>query len=123
MTTIKNFEELAVWNMAREITNLIYDDFRNCHDFGFRDQITRAGISIMNNISEGFCRNTDSEFRHFLSISKGSGGEIKSMYYIAEDQKYIEQNVALERRKRIQKLINSTGTFMKYLKPDTSKKN
>jgi four helix bundle protein len=76
----------------------------------------------MNNISEGFCRNTDSEFRHFLSISQGSGGEIKSMYYIAEDQKYLEQNVAAERREKIQKLINSIGTFMKYLKSGHSTK-
>jgi four helix bundle protein len=88
MGTIKDFEDLEMWKMARELVNLINSDFRDCHDYGFRDQITRAGISIMNNICEGFCRNSDAEFRHFLNISKGSSGEVKYMYYIAEDQNY-----------------------------------
>lgn len=120
MGTIKDFEELAVWKMSRELVNLIYSDFRNCRDFGFKDQISRAGISIMNNISEGFCRNSDAEFRHFLNISKGSTGEVKSMYYIAEDQKYIESKSAEERRNKSQRLINSIGALMKYLKPTKS---
>jgi four helix bundle protein len=116
MGTIKNFEDLEVWKLSRELVNLIYSDFRKCRDFTFRDQITRAGISSMNNISEGFCRNSDTEFRHFLNISKGSAGEIKSMYYIAEDQKYITSEVAAARRILTQKLINGNSSFMKYLK-------
>jgi len=117
MGTIKNFEELAVWKMSREIVNLIYADFKACRDFGFRDQITRAGISIMNNISEGFCRSSDAEFKQFLNISKGSAGEIKSMYYIAEDQLYISTDLALLRRNKTQQLINSISSFINYLKP------
>ncbi len=115
MGTIKNFEELEIWKMSREIVNLAYSDFKNCRDFGFKDQITRAGISIMNNISEGFCRNSDKEFRQFLNISKGSSGEIKSMYYIAEDQKYVEMETSIDRRNKIQGLINRTSSLMKYL--------
>ena len=120
MGTIKNFEDLAVWKMSREIVNLIYSDFRNCRDFGFRDQITRAGVSIMNNISEGFCRNSDAEFKQFLNISKGSAGEVKSMYYIAEDQNYVNSEEASERRNRSQQLINSISSFIKYLKSSKS---
>ena len=116
MTTIKNFEELEIWKMARELVNLIYSDFSECRDFGFRDQITRAGISIMNNICEGFCRGGDAEFRQFLKISKGSSGEVKNMYYIAEDQGYVTIDVASDRRNRTQRLINSSGSFIKYLK-------
>lgn len=116
MGTIKNFEELAVWKMAREIVNMVYSDFRNCRDFGFRDQITRAGISIMNNIGEGFCRNSDAEFKQFLNISKGSAGEVKSMYYIAEDLNYITNEEALKRRDKSQQLINSISKFIQYLK-------
>lgn len=116
MTTIKNFEELEIWKMARELVNLVYSDFRECRDFGFRDQITRAGISIMNNISEGFCRGGDPEFKQFLKISKGSTGEVKNMYYIAEDQGYVNQETAVDRRNRAQRLINSSGNFIKYLK-------
>jgi four helix bundle protein len=117
MSTIRNFEEIEIWKMSRLLVNGVYSDFRNCSDFGFKDQITRAGISIMNNISEGFCRGGDTEFRRFLKISKGSAGEVKSMYYIAEDQGYINQQTADERRNNSQRLINSISSFIKYLDP------
>jgi four helix bundle protein len=102
--------------MSRELVNLIYSDYRKCRDFSFKDQISRAGISVMNNISEGFCRNSDAEFRQFLNISKGSSGEVKSMYYISEDQEYVSAEIAHDRRIKAQKLINGISSFMKYLK-------
>lgn len=116
MGTIKNFEELEIWILARELVNLIYSDFKNCKDFTFKNQITGAGISIMNNISEGFCRNTDREFCQFLNVSKGSSAEVKNMYYIAEDQKYALPNIAIDRRKRCQKIMNGSSSLMKYLR-------
>jgi four helix bundle protein len=116
MGTIKDFEELEIWILARELVNLIYSDFKNCKDFTFKNQICSAGISVMNNISEGFCRSTDAEFRQFLNVSKGSGGEVKSMYYIAEDQKHVVSDIALDRRKRCQKIMNGCGSLMKYLR-------
>lgn len=116
MGTIKNFEDLEVWKMARQLVNYIYNDFRRCKDFTFKNQITSCGISSMNNISEGFCRNSDAEFRQFLNIAKGSSGEIKNMYYIAEDQCYVTPEIAIDRRNKTQRLINSLSTFMKYLK-------
>jgi four helix bundle protein len=117
MGTIKNFEDLDLWKIARELVNLIYSDFAKCKDFTFRNQITGAGISIMNNICEGFCRKSDAEFRQFLNISKGSSGEVKNMYYIAEDQRYVDKKTASDRRDKCQKLMNSLGGFMKYLNP------
>jgi len=116
MSTIKNLEDLDLWKNARELVNLIYQDFSKCKDIVFRNQITKAGISIMNNISEGFCRSSDNEFRQFLNIAKGSSGEVKNMYYIAEDQNYINPAPASDRRIRYQRLMNSLGGFMKYLK-------
>lgn len=116
MGTIKNFEDLDVWKLSRELVKQVYSDFIKCRDFTFRDQITRAGISTMNNISEGFCRNSDTEFRHFLNISNGSAGEVKSMYYIAEDLNYISGETAIERRNVAQRLINGNISLMKYLK-------
>jgi four helix bundle protein len=116
MSTIKDFEDLEIWRQSRELVNQVYSDFKECRDFGFKDQISRAGISIMNNISEGFCRGGNAEFRQFLKFSKGSAGEVKNMYYIAEDQKYLPKDTALERRNRTQRLMNSLGGFMKYLK-------
>ena len=87
MGTVKRFEDLEIWQLSRELLKLIYDDFRNCRDFTFKNQILSAGLSIMNNIAEGFSRDSDKEFKYFLNISKGSDGEVKSMYYAAEDQK------------------------------------
>jgi len=116
MGTIKDFENLEIWILARLLVNLIYTDFKNCRDYTFKDQICRAGISVMNNISEGFCRNSDAEFRQFLNISKGSTGEVKSMYYIAEDQHYLESKIAFDRRIMCQNIMNGTGNLMKYLK-------
>jgi four helix bundle protein len=116
MATIRNFEELDIWIMSRELVNMVYTDFRKCLDFTFRNQITSAEISIMNNISEGFCRSSDAEFRQFLNISKGSAGEVKNMYYIAEDQTYTTLETALIRRQKCQNLINGISRLMKYLK-------
>jgi four helix bundle protein len=116
MGTVKNFEELEIWKLSRELVNLIYSDFIKCRDFTFKNQITGAGISIMNNISEGFFRNSDCEFRQFLNISKGSTGEVKSMYYIAEDQDYVTSAVALDRRTRCQRIMAGNSNLMNYLK-------
>ena len=70
----------------------------------------------MNNISEGFCRNSDTEFKYYLSISKGSTAEVKNMYYISEDLNYAEPGNALGRTNKAQRLINSLSSFIKYLK-------
>jgi len=117
MATIIKFEDLEIWILSRQITRLVYEDFRSIKDFGFKDQIQRCSISIMNNIAEGFCRDSDAEFRQFLKISKGSTGELKSMYYVAEDLNYLPNELSIERRKLIQRLMNATSSFMKYLKP------
>lgn len=116
MGTIKSFEDLDIWKLSRELVNQIYSDFRNCKDFTFKNQITGAGISIMNNISEGFCRSGDAEFRQFLNFSAGSSGEVKNMYYIAEDQGYVTVEVAADRRILCQRIINGNSRLMKYLK-------
>jgi four helix bundle protein len=116
MGTIKRFEDLEIWQLARELLKLIYDDFRNCKDFTFKNQIIAAGLSIMNNAAEGFSRDSDKEFKQFLNISKGSDGEVKSMYYVAEDQKYITIEIANDRRNRTDVLMMKITNFMFYLK-------
>jgi four helix bundle protein len=116
MSTVKKFEDLEIWKMSRELVCLIYTDLEKCKDYSYKDQINRAGISIMNNIAEGFYRNSDTEFRNFLNFSRGSSSEVKSMYYVAEDRKYIPAEVCEERRNKCQRLINSIGRFMTYLK-------
>jgi len=77
------FEDLIVWQNSKELTVKIYKIFENIKDYGFRDQILRASISIMNNIAEGFERKTNNEFKYFLFIAKGSSGELRSKLYLA----------------------------------------
>ena len=76
---------MIVWQKAKALSVNIYKSFENSKDYGFRDQILRSSISIMNNIAEGFERHSNSEFRHFLYISKGSCGELRSMLHLAKD--------------------------------------
>lgn len=94
MTVIKNFEDIIAWQKARQLTNEIYAIFKSSRDFGFRDQIERASVSIMNNIAEGFERRSQKDFLRFLVIAKASCGEVRSLLYLAEDLRYLEQEKA-----------------------------
>jgi four helix bundle protein len=92
MTTAKRFEELEVWQKAKELTNLIYkysSDGVFARDFGLRDQMRRASVSIMSNIAEGFESQTQVMFIQYLGRSKGSAGELRAQLYIAQEQKYL----------------------------------
>jgi four helix bundle protein len=90
---IEKFEDLIAWQKARELTKNIYrvtnigEFFR---DFGLREQIRRASVSIMSNIAEGFERGGRSEFHQFLVIAKGSCAELRSQLYVALDAEYID---------------------------------
>jgi four helix bundle protein len=92
MSKIQKFEDIVAWQKARELTKEIYARTKSgsfAKDFGLRDQIQRASVSIMGNVAEGFERGGDKEFIQFLSISKGSCGEVKSHLYVALDQQYL----------------------------------
>ena len=84
----RNFENLYVWQESRELINSIYRMMANCRDYGFKDQIQRAAVSIMNNISEGCESGTDAKFINFLNIARGSCGEVRSMLYLCVDLGY-----------------------------------
>lgn len=91
---IKNFEDLEIWKAARHLTREIYALSKTSQlskDYGLRDQMQRAAVSIMANIAEGFERGGNQEFVQFLYIAKGSCGEIRSQLYVALDQKYIDE--------------------------------
>jgi four helix bundle protein len=92
MTSAKRFEELEVWQKAKELTNLVYkysSDGAFGRDFGLRDQMRRAAVSIMSNITEGFESQTQAMFIKYLAHAKGSAGELRAQLYIARDQGYI----------------------------------
>lgn len=95
MPKLKHFEDLEAWRSARLLTREIYrltsvPPFSK--DFGLRDQITRAAVSVMSNIAEGFERDSDKAFLSFLSIAKGSVGEVRSQLFVALDLGYITRD-------------------------------
>jgi four helix bundle protein len=94
MATLKSFEEIEAWKKARELTREVYQCSKVgafARDFGLRDQMRRAAVSVMSNIAEGFERGGTSEFAQFLAVSKGSAGEVESQLYVALDQGYISE--------------------------------
>lgn len=118
MATIYKFEDLEIWKRSRALTKRIYDctklrEFSK--DFGLKDQIRRAAISVMSNIAEGFDRSGNREFIQFLTVAKGSVAEARSQLYIAVDQDYIatkEFDYLSRESEEIAKVITS---FIKYL--------
>jgi len=106
---INKFEDLIVWQKSKELNILIHNCMINVNDFGYKNQIERASISIMNNKAEGFDRQTTKEYKQFLHISKGSCSEVKSMLYLGLEYKYfnIEQfNKAHELAEEIGKMLH-----------------
>ena len=92
MPTIERFEDLDVWQTARELTNRVYDHTRQepfSKDFGLRDQIQRASVSVMSNIAEGFESRTQNIFVDHLGRARGSAGEVRAQLYVARDQGYL----------------------------------
>jgi four helix bundle protein len=121
----KTFEDLKVWQDSRDFVKSIYELTASnnfAKDYGLKDQIQRAAVSIMNNIAEGFERNNNKEFVVFLKYSKGSAGEIRSMLYVALDLNYISKSTFDEYYKNVIKIITQISNFIKYLKNYSSKK-
>ena len=87
----RSFEKLRVWQQSRTFVNSIYDIMEQVRDYGFRDQIQRAAVSIMNNIAEGAESGSDAKYVNFLQISRGSCSEVRSMLYLCFDRKMINQ--------------------------------
>ncbi|MHC4325775.1 MAG: four helix bundle protein [Planctomycetota bacterium] len=119
MATYNSFEDLPVWQRAKELSILVYKATAGGKlrkDYGLKDQIQRAAVSVSSNIAEGFERGSKREFIQFLYIAKGSCGELRSQLYIAKDLGYLENDYS-------ETLINSAyntskqiSGFIKYLK-------
>ena len=119
MAKIERFEEMEAWKCARRITQLIYQISSGgafAKDFALVDQIRRAAISIMSNIAEGFERNGDREFVQFLTISKGSCGEVRAQLYVALDQKYVDASKFAEIEGKLVETSRMLSGLIKYLR-------
>lgn len=119
MGKIEKFEDIEAWKLAREITKLIYDVTSRANfskDFALTNQIRRASISVLSNIAEGFERNGDKEFVQFLTIAKGSCGEVRAQLYIASDQNYIDENEFETIQGMLLETSRMLSGLIKYLK-------
>ena len=119
MGKIQKFEDIVAWQKARELTREVYAHSKTgafAKDFGLKDQIQRASVSIMGNVAEGFDRGGDKEFIQFLSVSKGSCGEVKSHLYVALDQQYINPIQFNQLYNSADEVGRLLAGFMVYLK-------
>ena len=92
---MEHFEDMIAWQKARALVGTIYrisGNGRFARDFGLRDQIRRAAVSIMSNLAEGFERGSTREFHQYLVVAKGSCAEVRSQLYVALDVEYIDAN-------------------------------
>ncbi|MDA0194043.1 MAG: four helix bundle protein [Bacteroidetes bacterium] len=118
MATIRKFEDIEAWQEARELSKMIYKVTSNgqaAKDFGLRDQIRRSSGSVMDNIAEGFDRGGNKEFIHFLSIARGSAGEVRSQLCRMHDQSYIDKNEFDVMNEMAVKISNQISGLMNYL--------
>ena len=119
MATFQTFEQIGAWQKSRELTRETYKittEGRFGRDYGLRDQIRRASVSIMSNIAEGFERSGSGEFGQFLSTAKGSAGEVRSQLYVALDQEYLSRDafeLLLNRATEISRMISGLMTYLR----------
>ena len=109
------FEDLEVWKRSARLSGDIYKELKNSKDFGFKDQITRSGLSIPSNIAEGLERNSDKETNNFLSYAKGSCGELRTQIYIGIDIGYIKQETGIKWIQETKEISAMLAGLMKSL--------
>ena len=122
---IERFEDIEAWKEARKLVNMIYgisDKQKFSRDFGLKNQIRSASVSVMSNIAEGFDRGTNKEFIQFLIVGRASASEVKSQLYVALDRKYITSDRFHEIYDQISKLISLIDGFVRYLKTNLKHK-
>ena len=118
MPTIRRFEEIEAWQTARELTRLVYsitEEGKFAKDFGLKDQIRRACVSIMSNIAEGFESKTQPAFIRYLGVAKASAGEVRAQSYVANDVKYLSDEQFAQLFDIAEKSSRQLSRFISYL--------
>jgi four helix bundle protein len=121
---IERFEDIKAWGMAKELVTLVYRlsaDGKFAKDFGLRDQIRRASVSVMSNIAEGFERSSHKEFSRFLRMAKGSSGEVRSQLYVALELGYLDLADFEAVRIKAENVSKALSGFIGYLGRTSSK--
>jgi four helix bundle protein len=119
MAVVRRFEDLEVWIAAKDASVMIYKITENeslRKDFGLKDQIRRASISVISNIAEGFQRNGNKEFIQFLSIAKGSAGEVRAQLYIIKELNFINEEEFVLLYEKVTQVSKMLSGFINYLK-------
>ena len=111
----RKFESLTVWQNSRSFVNAIYDLMEDNRDWGFRDQIQRAAVSIMNNIAEGNESGSDAKYINFLYIAKGSCSEVRSMLYLCEDFGFCTPDKHKELHDKAQSISSGLKKLITYI--------
>jgi len=118
MAGIARFEDIQAWQTARQMTNLVYKltmQTAFSKDFGLKDQIRRAAVSVMSNIAEGFESRTDAQFTNYLGTAQASSGEVRAQLYVSLDQKYVSSEQFQEAYELSDKTSRQIANFIKYL--------
>jgi four helix bundle protein len=118
---MRKFEDLVIWQESRVLVVDIYNMMRSLKDYGFKDQIQRATVSIMNNISEGSESGSDAICIRYLKIAKGSCAEVRSMLYICDDLLVCNSEESLNLRNKTIKIASGIHQLIKYLESQKSK--
>lgn len=112
------FEDLEVWKRSARLSADLYKYFRLSKDHGFRDQITRSGLSIPSNIAEGYERDSAKDRSKFLSYAKGSCAELRTQIYIGMEAGYIAKEQGTLWVQETMELSRMLFGLIKYLKKD-----
>ena len=116
---LQSFKDLVVWQKAQELSLDIYREFSSCKDYGFKDQIQRATLSIMNNVAEGYGRRSDRALINFLNIARGSAAEVESMIFMAHKLGYIDLNTQNRLLRQIDEVAKLLTAFINKINSDT----
>lgn len=118
MPTITRFEEIEAWQTSRELTRMVYaltEQGQFAKDFGLKNQIQRASVSVMGNIAEGFESRTQAQFLEYLGRSKASAGEVRCQLYVALDLNYLTQEQFKQVFDLADKSSRQIARFIDYL--------
>jgi four helix bundle protein len=113
---VARFEDLAVWKRSARLSAELYKSLRDLKDFGFRDQVTRSGLSVPSNIAEGYERKSPKEMVNFLNYAKGSAGELRTQLYIGMDIGYIEREAGVQWIKEAEEISRMLHGLMQTIR-------